>query len=69
MNANQMHCNVEYAAHTEFTRPLVVSTLTLAIVLGLSVRDTSQNTLANVGWGDVLLPRPVYAGDILVGRK
>jgi len=63
MNTNQMHFNVPYAERTEFRAPLVVSTLTLAIVLGLSVADTSENAVANLGWGDIRLPKPVFAGD------
>jgi itaconyl-CoA hydratase len=65
MNTNQIHFNAPYAERTEFKAPLVVSTLTLAIVLGLSVADTSENAAANLGWGDIKLPRPVYAGDTL----
>lgn len=65
MNTNQIHFNKEYAARTEFDAPLVVSSLTLAIVLGLSVADTSENAAANLGWGDIVLPAPVYAGDTL----
>ncbi len=65
MNTNQMHFNSVYAARTEFGKPLVVSTLTLAIVVGLSVADTSENAVANLGWGDISLPRPVYAGDTI----
>ena len=65
MNTNQMHFNREYAARTEFGEPLVVSSLTLAIVLGLSVADTSENAVANLGWGDIKLPKPVFAGDTL----
>lgn len=65
MNTNQMHFNREYAARTEFKEPLVVSTLTLAVVLGLSVADTSENAVANLGWGDIELPSPVFAGDTL----
>jgi acyl dehydratase len=42
-----------------------VSSLTLALVLGLSVADTSENAAANLGWGDIKLPLPVYAGDTL----
>ena len=65
MNTNQMHFNAPYAARTEFGSPLVVSSLTLAIVLGLSVADTSENAVANLGWGDIKLPKPVVAGDTL----
>ncbi len=75
MNTNQMHFNREFAARTEFGQPLVVSTLTLAVVIGLSVADTSENAVANLGWGDIRLPKPVFAGDTLwaesevVGRR
>ncbi len=65
MNTNQIHFNEVYAARTEFGRPLVVSTLTLAVVLGLSVADTSENAAANLGWENIKLPKPVFAGDTL----
>jgi itaconyl-CoA hydratase len=65
MNTNQMHFNAEFAAATEFGKPLVVSTLTLAVIVGLSVGDTSENAVANLGWGDIKLPKPVHAGDTL----
>ena len=65
MNTNQMHFNREWAARTEFEKPLVVSTFTLALVLGLGVRDTSENAAANLGWSDINLPKPVFVGDTL----
>jgi itaconyl-CoA hydratase len=65
MNTNQMHFNREWASRTEFGQPLVVSTFTLALVLGLSVRDTSENAAANLGWTDIKLPKPVFVGDTL----
>jgi itaconyl-CoA hydratase len=64
-NPHQVHTNADYAARTEFGRPLVVSTLTLAIVTGLSVTDVSQNAVANLGWDGVRLTVPVFAGDTL----
>jgi itaconyl-CoA hydratase len=65
MNTNQMHFNRVWAERTEFGQPLVVSTFTLALVLGLAVRDTSENAAANLGWSDIKLPKPVFVGDTL----
>lgn len=63
MNTNQMHFNADYAARSEFGRPLVVSTLTLAVAVGQSVTDLTQNALANLGWDEVRMTHPVFAGD------
>jgi acyl dehydratase len=68
-NAHQLHYNSDYAKKTEFGRPLVVSTLTLAIVTGLSVQDVSMNAVANLGWNDVRLTAPVFAGDTLYAES
>jgi acyl dehydratase len=65
MNTNQIHFNVPYAEGTQFGRPLVNSALTMAVVLGLTVPDTSENAAANLGWTDIKLPAPVFAGDTL----
>ncbi|MDQ3553081.1 MAG: MaoC family dehydratase [Chloroflexota bacterium] len=68
-NSHQIHVNADYASRTEFGRPLVVSTLTLAIVTGLSVPDVSQNAVANLGWENVKLTAPVFAGDTLYAES
>jgi len=68
-NPHQLHSNADYAARTEFGRPLVVSTLTLAVVTGLSVPDVSQNAIANLGWDAVRLVAPVFAGDTLYAES
>lgn len=68
-NTHQVHFNVDYASRTEFKQPLVVSTLTLAIVTGLSVGDVSQNSVANLGWDKVRLPNPVFIGDTLYAES
>jgi itaconyl-CoA hydratase len=65
LNTNQMHFNAVYAERTRFGRPLVNSCLTLALVTGLSVPDTSENATANLTWTDIRLPAPVFAGDTL----
>jgi itaconyl-CoA hydratase len=64
-NTNQIHYNAEYAATTEFGRPLVNSLFTLGLVHGLSVEDTSKYAVANLGWKEITLPAPVFAGDTL----
>jgi acyl dehydratase len=65
MNTNELHFNEEAAARTEWGRILVNSTFTLALVLGLSVTDTSQARAVNLGWESVRLPSPVFVGDTL----
>ena len=62
LNTNPIHFDSEYAATTEWGRPLVDSTFTLALVTGLSVADVSERGV-NLGWREVRLPAPVFAGD------
>src|SRR5260370_40848867 len=68
-NSHEIHINADYAAKTEFGRPLVVSTLTLAIITGLSVSDIRQNAGPNPGWGQVPPPAPGFAGDTLYASR
>jgi itaconyl-CoA hydratase len=68
VNTNPIHFDVHYASQTEFKRPLVDSTLTLAIVTGLSVADVSQYGV-NLGWADVRMPSPVFEGDTLYAQS
>ena len=62
-NTAPLHFDKHYAAQTEFGRPLVNSTFTLALVTGQSVSDVSQNVMANLGWDQVRLPNPLFEGD------
>jgi itaconyl-CoA hydratase len=63
-NTNQIHINNEFGKKTEFGKCLMNSTLTLAIVTGMGVPDISENGFA-LGWDDVTLPNPLFAGDTL----
>lgn len=65
MNTHPLHFDVNYAAQSEFGKPLVNSTLTLAIVAGMTVSSTSQKAIANLGWEEIKLPNPVFVGDTL----
>ncbi|MEO8717546.1 MAG: MaoC family dehydratase [Burkholderiales bacterium] len=69
MNQHPIHFDEEYAKKTEFGKPLVNSTLTLAIVVGMSVQDVSQNAVANLGWTDIVMPAPVFNGDTLYAES
>ncbi len=69
MNTHPLHFDAAYAARSEFGRPLVNSCLTLSIVAGLSVSDLSQKAIANLGWTDIRLPAPVFAGDTLYAES
>ena len=67
-NTNPIHFDRHYASQTEFGQPLVNSTFTLALILGLTVGDVSQNAV-NLGWEDVRMPSPVFEGDTLYAQS
>ena len=65
MNFHPMHCDVAFDEKSEFGKLLVSSGLTLAIVLGMTVNDISGKAVANLGWKEINLTAPVFAGDTL----
>jgi itaconyl-CoA hydratase len=69
MNTHPLHFDTEYASHSEFGKPLVNSCLTLSMVAGMSVSDTSQKAIANLGWTDIKMPHPVFVGDTLYAES
>ncbi len=70
-NTNQNHFNAHLAQSNPITqgRIIVNSGLTVALVLGLSVIDMSQNAVANLGWTDIKLTHPVYVGDTIYAES
>ncbi|MDA8436548.1 MAG: MaoC family dehydratase [Actinomycetales bacterium] len=70
-NTNQNHFNAHLAESNPITggRIIVNSGLTVALVLGLSVIDMSQNAVANLGWTDIKLTHPVYIGDTIYAES
>lgn len=65
-NPAQLHIDYDYAAKSEFGKPLVNSIFTLGLVIGLSVQDTTLGTtVANLGMTDTVFPKPVFAGDTI----
>lgn len=65
MNQHPMHCDMEFARKSEFGRLLISSPLSLAVVVGMTVNDVSAKAIANLGWKDIRLSHPVFAGDTL----
>jgi acyl dehydratase len=64
MNPAPLHLDAEYAASTEFGRPLVNSMFTVALVVGLSVPELTLGTIiAQLGLDNVSFPKPVFTGD------
>jgi len=65
-NPQPLHLDAEYAAATEFGRIVVNGTFTFALMVGLSVADTTLGTVvANLGYDKVRMPAPVFIGDTL----
>jgi itaconyl-CoA hydratase len=69
MNTQELHFDAAYAARTEWKKPLVDSTLTLALLTGMSVRTVSAKVVANLGWDKVKATHPVFAGDTLYAES
>jgi acyl dehydratase len=65
-NPQPMHLDHEAAAQSEFGQPLVNSIYTFGLMVGVSVSDTTLGTLvANLGYNDLVFPKPVFVGDTL----
>lgn len=66
MNPQPLHLDAAFAAETEFGERIVNSLLTLGLLVGLTVYElTLGTTIANLGFGKVEFPRPVFHGDTL----
>lgn len=69
-NPQPLHLDVEAAKASGFGQILVNSTFTFALLVGLSVGDTTLGTLvANLGFDKVVTPKPVFIGDTMRARS
>jgi acyl dehydratase len=66
-NPAALHLDEEYCRkETEYGQRVVNSCLTLGLMVGISVGDTTQGTtVANLGWDEVRFPAPLFHGDTL----
>lgn len=69
LNTNQNHFNADFAARAPYGKIIVNSGLTVALVLGLSVIDMSQNAVLNLAWTDIRLTHPVFVGDTIYAES
>ena len=65
-NPAAIHIDHAYAATTEFGKPLMNSIFILGLIVGVSIQDTTLGTtIGNLGFEDVVYPKPVFAGDTI----
>ena len=65
-NPQPLHIDHDFAAKTEWGKPLVNSMFTLGLMIGISVNDTTLGTtIGNLGMTEVKFPKPVFHGDTL----
>lgn len=65
-NPAALHLDAHAMAQSEFGGVIVNSCLTLGLMVGISVNDTTHGTaVANLGWDEVRFPKPVFPGDTL----
>lgn len=64
LNPQPLHIDFDFAAKSEWGRPLVNSLFTLGLMIGISVNDTTiGTTIGNLGMTDVTFPHPLFHGD------
>jgi acyl dehydratase len=65
-NPQPLHLDAEAARASEFGQILVNGTFTFALMVGITVGDTTLGTLvANLGYDKVVMPKPVFIGDTM----
>lgn len=66
MNPQPLHIDFDYAAKSEWGKPLVNSLFTLGLMIGISVHDTTLGTIvANLGMTETSFPHPLFHGDTI----
>lgn len=68
LNQAAIHIDAEYAARTEFKKPLIVTTLSLGIIMAMTTK-TFGKVCANLGMTDINMLAPVFDGDTLYAES
>ena len=64
-NDNPIHTDAEYMKGHQHGQPLVVGTLVISLIVGMTVRDTSGKAIANLEYEKITHDGPVFIGDTL----
>lgn len=65
-NTQPLHLDLEAAKASEFGQILVNGTFTFSLMVGITVGETTAGTLvANLGYDELRMPKPVFLGDTL----
>lgn len=66
-NPARLHLDEDYMRkHSEYGQRVVNSAFTLALMVGISVGETTLGTaVANLGWDEVRFPKPLFHGDTI----
>ena len=66
LNPQPLHIDFDFAAKSEWGKPLVNSLFTLGLMIGISVHDTTLGTtIGNLGMTETTFPHPVFHGDTI----
>lgn len=66
LNPQPLHIDFDFAAQSEWGKPLVNSLFTLGLMIGISVHDTTLGTtIGNLGMTETVFPHPVFHGDTI----
>jgi acyl dehydratase len=66
LNPQPLHIDFDFAAKSEWGKPLVNSLFTLGLMIGISVHDTTLGTtIGNLGMTETMFPHPVFHGDTI----
>jgi acyl dehydratase len=69
MNQNPLFIDDHFAKSQGLARRPVIDTLIFSLAVGMSVRDTSGKTIANLGYDVVTFEQPLFAGDSLYAES
>jgi len=69
MKSSPLHSNEAYMASTEYGERIVDGTFVIALAVGMSVADVSENAVANLGYEEIHHHAPVFHGDTLFAES